>query len=174
MQTLNQQEWHDLSIVLKDIIAKNSTDIEFKDIILVHKAIEEIYEANKEYSDKSYAITKQRDELLKVAQTKIDSTRAELKKKYPEDDEKVSAGLAPIVKELQDQLADEVVPQFNALNEESTDLEIELSEDKHKAIVSVFEAHAKDKYNNKSAMVTTYEKLTAWLKPTLIPSFTHG
>lgn len=168
--SLNSSDTKDLLFVLQDIISGESKNLDFKKIIILQKTANDLSTFNTVYLDKYNAILQDRQVLLKIMQKKVQEARKDLTDKFTGGDkskidkakEKVDALIGELTTEFTSQITEEFEPKVTALDNKEGQkiLEIEISEDKHKALVEVFEEYAKDRYRNKEVMLKVYEAIT--------------
>lgn len=166
---LPKKDIYDLASVLASIVREKSEELDFKEVINLQKTVNYLVSTVQDFSDKYEKIGKEKQSLVDVSNKKIASFKEKLQKTTEKDGEidkeykdKLDSFVQMVLDEANAHIAKEISPQYEELYGEfgNKEVEFELEEEKHSALVSNFEKHAKEKYVNKNSMVAVYETLT--------------
>ena len=167
---LKKREAFDLALVLGSIVGEESEKMEFKEIIKLQTLATNIKDVVvKDFTDPYEAITKERDEHIKILQKKIDAFRKSQLDKNKDGD------LDPTFKETVDSYAGAMTADLQSLLKETTGVKydelydgigetecsFEVETDVKTMLVDNFEKHAKKRYTNKSKMIEVYNSIVA-------------
>lgn len=167
---LSKKDIYDLASVVSVIVKEESKDLDFKEVIQLQKTVNDFVSCVQDFSDKIEKIEKEKQSLVEASNNKISEYKKKLQEKSDKKSEidekykeKLDAFVQDILTEANTQIANEIVPQIEALYKGlgSDVMAVEIEEEKYKMLVINFEKYAKERYNNKSKMVEVYEALMA-------------
>lgn len=166
---LKKKDAYDLSLVSSVIVRDKSESLDFKEVLHLQKAANDILSFIPDFSDAYDKISKEKSGLAEVANKKISEYKAEQLKNVdakvnPEAyKKKVEEFTQMMVEETTLEAQKLITPQFDALYEGigMDEVELSLEKDRLDVLVDNFEKYAKEKYTNKNRMIEVYEILKA-------------
>lgn len=167
--TLSKKNAHDLCLVMGTIVVEKSEKMDFKEVLHIQKTVNNILDLEKDFADEVKKIGKESKQYIDNANAKISAFREKLHSGIEKEgkidevtEKRIQNYVQAMLQEAQTEIEAEIVPQNKALHEGigNDEFTFEIEDDKHKIFITNFEKYAKEKYNDKKAMVETYEKLT--------------
>ena len=166
---LKKREAFDLALVLGSIVAEESEKLEFKEIIKLQTLATSIKNSAKDFTDVYEALSKERDGLIEILQSKISSFRKTQLEKNKDGEldenfkETVDSYAGAMTADLQAQLKDGIGKKFDELYDGigESEMSFEVENDVHTILVDNFEKYAKKRYTNKSKMIDVYNTIVS-------------
>lgn len=167
--TLKKKDAYDLCLVMSTVVREQSEKLDFKEVLHVQKTINYILDGIKDFADAAEKLNKERNVYVENANRKIIAFKQKLASASDKDatlddkyQKKVEIYVTNMLEEAKTEVEHEITPKNDELYKGIglDDVSFEIEDEKHKMFVVTFEKYAKEKYNDKKAMVETYEKMT--------------
>lgn len=153
---------------VKKIAQYQSKQFDFKGVMMLQKACNDLIDQNKDYIDKFNSIMVERDALVSVGGGKV----SEYRQKIITEGEKTNASISEedkkgfddfqrmIIAQVNDDIKMEVLPKISKLDDEFKEVvEFELSDDKSKSVASALESFGLE-YESPELITQWYDALT--------------